>query len=148
MKHFFLVILFAILSATAAFAQSNIENAIKKIEKRKTTQYVAYSENRNPETHKVFKASKVLVIDDESAGQFKSAFERDREKSSSLQMARGRMIEVTFVEGGKTSCYTLVQQRNGQWLLTVEIKHSDNSPRRRRTAGEIPASGSCVFITL
>lgn len=148
MKHFLLVIFLAAFSASAAFAQGNIENAIKKIEKRKTTQYVAYSENRNPETHKVFKASKVLVVDDESAQQFKSAFERDRDKSTSIQMARGRMIEVTFEDGGKRSCYTLVQQRNGQWLLTVEIKHSGNSPRRRRTAGEIPASESSILIQL
>ena len=78
--------------ALTASAQANIDRAVEKIEKKKTTQYVAYSENRDPKTHKVSKASKVLVIDDSSARQLKDAFERDREKSVSFEMVQGRTM--------------------------------------------------------
>ena len=141
MKHLLIAMILSLMSVSAALAQSNIDHAIEKIEKRKTTQYVAYSENRHPTSHKVYRASKVLVVDKKGADDFKGALERDRNKSTSLRVTNGRMIEVTFVSGNKTSCYTLVQQRNGSWLLTVDIKNLDNAPgRRRRTlSDEVPA---------
>ncbi len=133
MKHFFTFIILTFMVALTASAQANIDRAVEKIEKKKTTQYVAYSENRDPKTHKVSKASKVLVIDDSSARQLKDAFERDREKSVSFEMVQGRTMEIKFSESGKSSCYTLVQQRNGSWLLTVEIRNIVNVKRHRRT---------------
>lgn len=142
MKHLILLVLLS-LSALSLAAQSNVEKAVARIEKAKSTSYVACSESRNPKTHKLVKVSKVMVINAKQAQEFKDAFNRDREKAVSMQMSMGRVYELRFEEKGKRSCYTLIQQRDGSWLLTVEmVSGGGNSPARRtshNTSGEIPA---------
>lgn len=137
MRHIFLFILLSLVSIGAS-AQSNIERAVAKIEKQKATEYVAYSEKRNPRSHKVVSASKVLVISAAQAKEFIAALDKDRQKATSYQMSKGRVYEVTFT-GDEYSCYTLILQRNGKWMLTVEQRVTVTSPARRTVQGEVPA---------
>lgn len=141
MKQSIIIIVMA-LTALCASAQSNINRAIAQIEKSKTTQYVAYSENRDPESHALLKSSKVLVINAANANKFIEAFNRDREKATSVQMTQNRVFEARFTDGKKRSCYTLIKQRDGSWLLTVEIKTV--AERRGRRTAYIAGEPGCL----
>lgn len=137
MRQTLLFILLSLITLGAA-AQGNLERAVAKIEKQKSTEYVAYSEKRNPKTHKVVSASKVLVVSATQAKEVISAIDKDRQKATSYQMTKGRVYEVTFADDDY-ACYTLILQRNGKWLLTIEVRKASASPSRRTVQGEVPA---------
>ncbi len=132
MKYIFVTLLL-VLTSVAAMAQVNIERQIAKIEKSSSTQYVAYSEERDPNSHKILRSSKVLVINSHQAQALKEAIHRDREKSVAFEMNSG-CYNIVFNNDDYQHCYTLYQQRDGTWLLTVVMTVKRKSKRTQRRA--------------
>lgn len=129
MKRFAILMIAALIGVVTVAAQANINKVVAKIEKDSDTDYVAYNEQRDPSTHKVIRSTKVLVINDKMAKMLRDAIERDREKAVSIEMSKNRYFALRFISGERVTNYTLYQQRNGKWLLSVEDQY-----RRKRTA--------------
>jgi len=147
-----LTLLATLLGAPAAAAQSSIDKAIAGVEKDKSSQYVVYSEKRNPATSKIYKSSKVMVVKSQTQlNRLIKAFGNDREKTVSYEMRPGRIYVAKFQKNNERREYVLVRQANGSWLLTVEIVIPDNAKkdtRSRRVSGQIEcgATSFTVFI--
>lgn len=116
------------LAAFGAAAQAQIDNTIAKIEKGNRVSNAIYSENRDPDTHKLVKSSKMLVINGDDAAAVIRAIEHEREKSVSYEQVGHGIYTVKFSTGKTRSTYTLLRQRNGTWMLTVEIRPAGNAP--------------------
>lgn len=125
-------ILILLLSAAPALnAQQNINRAIAEAEKASSTNYVVYSEKRDPQTHKVYKSSKVLIVSKSEANRISKAFQKDREKSTSYELFDyGRGYQLTFTTRSDRTQYTLIRQKNDKWLLTVEQSPLPRNARR------------------
>lgn len=132
--------IFALLLATlAGAAQQNLNRAIAEAEKNPKTTYVVYSEKRHPDTHKVYKSSKVMIVAPDMANKIRKAFDKDREKSTGFEMFdQGLGYQMTFTGKNERSQYVLIRQQDGQWVLTVE-QTPVARPGRRNSSTEIPA---------
>lgn len=126
-KQLFLSATMLAIAAFGAAAQAQIDNAISKIEKSNRVANAIYSENRDPDTHKLVKSSKMLVINGDDAAAVIRAIEREREKSVSYEQVGHGIYTVKFSTGKMRSTYTLLRQRNGTWMLTVEQRPAGNA---------------------
>lgn len=120
-KRLIYIMLLLVVSGFSANAQKRVVNAVKSVEGHNTTQYCAYSERRDPATRKVQRSSKVLVVSAKDAKTIRKAMDDERDKAVSVELVDGgRVYSLTFYKNSMYSVYTLVQQRNNTWLLTVE----------------------------
>ena len=130
-KRLIYTLLLLTLSTGSLYAQKRVASAVKSAESHNTTQYCAYSERRDPTTHRLQRSSKVLVISPKDATTVRQAMDADRNKAAAVEIAdAGRVYSVTFVKDNLYSVYTLVQQRNNTWLLTVEEYSTARQSRR------------------
>ncbi len=114
-------LLLLIFCTAAAGAQKRVAGAVKTAEGHNTTQYCAYSERRDPATHKVVRSSKVLVVSAKDAAAIRKAMDADRNNAISCEMVNGgNVYSLTFYKDKMRTVYTLLMQRNNTWLLTVE----------------------------
>lgn len=148
MKQIVITLIALLFAAPLIIAQSAIDNAIKALEKDKSTQYVVYSEKRNPTTSKIYKSSKVLVVT--SKQQLKrliDSFEKEREKTVSFEKQPGRVYVAKFSKNKERREYVLYRQADGSWLLTVEIVIPENArtARTRRTSTPVGEAGEASF---
>lgn len=136
-----LIILFHIaiiscLTFTIA-AQSNIDKAIAEIENNPKAD-ITCSEKRNPKTKKAYKISKVIRFTGEEEFQkVKKAFIKDSQNAIEYTRKDGKMYHLIFRENNCSMEYLLKRdiddcEWKGQWLITVEIKNTDNYPQKRR----------------
>lgn len=130
----------ALLALMAAFAlpaaaQQSIDKIIQRFEDGKhKVEYVAYTERRNPKTKKVYKSSKVIIIDDAKViAELVKAFKKENERAVNYEVARDKVFKIEFVNGSDVRCYTLVKQRPGKAVLTVETVNDKNRPQGAET---------------
>lgn len=120
-KRLIYITLILLVGGLSANAQKRVESAVKTAEKHNSTQYCAYSERRDPATRKVQRSSKVLVVTANDAKSIRKAMDNERDKAISVELVDGgRVYSLTFYKSNIYSVYTLVQQRNNTWLLTIE----------------------------
>ncbi len=72
----------------------------------------------------------MLVISAADAKAVINAIERDREKAVSYERVGNAVYEVKFSSGKMRSSYTLLRQRNGSWMLTVECRPAGGKKER------------------
>lgn len=131
--------LMILIGGLGANAQKRVANAVKTVEGHSTTQYCAYSERRDPVTHNVQRSSKVLVVTANDAKTIRKAMDNDRSKAVSVELVDGgRVYSLTFYKNNFYSVYTLVQQRNNTWLLTIEQYMGKRTGARVETDSIIP----------
>lgn len=138
-----LIFLLSLFPVTAS-AHRSLDKTIGNIEKQSGVEYVAYNERRNPQTKKVYKSSKVIIIPSSHSylvTELMSSFKSDSKDAVSFTVTQGGMIYTIEFQGGKEQRrYTLVRNDGrGNALLTVEYVNSANAPSRPHGTGRADA---------
>ncbi len=112
-----------LLSLPALNAQSAITKVVDNIEKQNNVEYVTYTERRDPKTHKVYRASKVILIKNPvEQRRIIDAFNKDRKNASSYEMSRNRVYKIRFDGDKERQTYTLVIRGKDHAVLTIDIR--------------------------
>lgn len=128
------------LVPVSADAHRNLDKNIAELEKMPRVEYVAYNERRNPQTKKVYKSSKVIVIpsvQEQRVLDLMKAFRSDSKDAVSFSVTNNGMVySIEFIDGKERRRYTLVRNDGrGNALLTVEYVNSANIPSNTKAKG-------------
>lgn len=130
MKNIALFFAFVIV-AIAVSAQSHIESAIKTVEKSQTTHNEIFSERRDPNTGKIARITRMMMISPQDAKHIIKAFESDRSSSSSYEYVRNEVYTIKFYSKNSIRNYSLI--RDGRrWTLSVDIRNNITGEKKSR----------------
>lgn len=119
------------LTALGAAAQQAVESAVKTLINSKSITNEIYSERRDPMTKNIVRSDRVFnFTDSKIAAKIIEAIRKERDKASSFQMNNrpgNAAYKIVFdKEKGKYAKYTLIQERESLWMLSI-IKVSGKS---------------------
>lgn len=115
-----------IIASAVGNAQTSIDKIVESLEHDKNAQEIMYTEQRNPQTHKIIKSSRLIQFSSEKIlAKLIIAFKKERSKAVSYRSSvtpNSSVYSILFNDNnGYSAKYDLYQETSTRWVLSISI---------------------------